>query len=53
MLAKVARRHPERVFEYAWAQAANLIAAFASEFAEPPRRSAHLAPFIAWVERER
>lgn len=53
MLAKVAHRHPERVFEYAGAQAANEIAAFASEFEDPPPRSAHLDPFIAWVERER
>ena len=53
MLAKIAYRHLERVFHYAGAQAATEIAAFASEFEDPPPRSAHLDPFIAWVERER
>ena len=53
MLARIAHRHPERVFQYAGAQAANQIAAFASEFEDPPPRSVHQDPFITWVERER
>lgn len=53
MLAKIAHKHLKRVFEYAGAQAANQIAAFASEFEDPLPRSVHVDPFIAWVERER
>lgn len=52
MLAKIAYRHPERVFQYAGAQAAKQIAAFANEFEDPPPRLAHQDPFITWVEQE-
>lgn len=53
MLAKIAHRHQDRVVDYAGAQAAEKIAAFASELEDPPPRSPHTDPFIGWVERER
>jgi LA2681-like HEPN len=53
MLAKIAHRHQDRVIQYAGAQAAEQIAAFANEFGDPPPRSPHKDPFIWWVERER
>lgn len=53
MLAKIADRHRDRVIQYAGAQAAEQIAAFASEMGDPPPRSPHQDPFISWVERER
>lgn len=53
MLAKIAHRHPDRVIQYAGAQAAKQIAAFANEFEDPPSRSLHDDPFITWIERER
>lgn len=53
MLAKIARRHQDRVIQYAGAQAAEQIAAFASELEDPPPRSPHTDPFIEWIERER
>lgn len=53
MLAKIAHRHQDRVIQYAGAQAAKQIAAFASELGDPPPRSPHTDPFIRWVERER
>ncbi|NIJ79280.1 tetratricopeptide (TPR) repeat protein [Xanthomonas arboricola] len=53
MLAKIADRHRDRVVQYAGAQAAEQIAAFASELEDPPPRSQHQDPFISWVERER
>ncbi len=53
MLAKIARRHRDRVIQYAGAQAAEQIAMFAGEFSDPPPRSSHEDPFVRWVERER
>ena len=53
MLAKIAHRHRDRVIQYAGAQAAEQIAAFAAEFGDPPTRSPHKDPFIGWLERER
>lgn len=53
MLAKIAHRHKDRVVQYAGAQAAEQIAAFANELADPPQRSPHKNLFISWVERER
>lgn len=53
MLAKIADRHRDRIVQYAGAQAAEQIAAFACQLEEPPIRSPHLNPFISWVERER
>ncbi|KAF1062889.1 hypothetical protein LvStA_01523 [Burkholderia gladioli] len=53
MLAKIAHRNQDRVIEYAGAQAAEKIAAFAREFEDPPPRSPHTDPFIEWAERER
>jgi len=53
ILAKIARRHKDRVIQYAGAQAAEQIAAFANEFGDPPPRSPHKDPFIRWVEHER
>ncbi|WP_240753990.1 LA2681 family HEPN domain-containing protein [Natronospirillum operosum] len=53
MLAKIANRHRDRIIQYAGAQAADQIAAFACELGDPPPRSAHQDPFISWVERER
>ncbi|POM13952.1 Uncharacterised protein [Burkholderia cepacia] len=53
MLAKVAHQHQHRIIQYAGAQAAEQIAAFASELEDPPPRSPHTDPFIEWVERER
>ena len=53
MLAKIADRNRDRIVQYAGAQAAEQIAAFACQLEEPPIRSPHLNPFISWVERER
>ena len=53
MLAKIADRHRDRVIQYAGAQAAAQIAAFACELEDPPPRSPHKNPFIIWAERER
>jgi hypothetical protein len=53
MLAKTARRHKDRLVDYAGAQAAERIIAFANELGDPPQRSAHTDPFVHWVERER
>jgi len=53
MLAKIAHRHRDRIIQYAGAQAAAQIAAFARELEAPPPRSPHTDPFIGWVERER
>ncbi|MEQ1532269.1 MAG: hypothetical protein HOO97_03435 [Sideroxydans sp.] len=53
MLAKIAHRNQDRVIQYAGAQAAQQIAAFASELGDPPPRSPHTDPFIKWAERER
>lgn len=53
MLAKIALRHQDRVMQYAGAQAAKQIAAFANELGDSAPRSPHTDPFIAWVERER
>lgn len=53
MLAKIAHRYQDRVIQYAGAQAAEKIAAFASELEDPPPRSPHADPFIRWVEHER
>ncbi|WP_205744404.1 LA2681 family HEPN domain-containing protein [Dyella sp. M7H15-1] len=53
MLAKIAHRHQDRVIQYAGTQAAEQIAAFASELEDPLPRSPHTDPFIEWVEHER
>jgi tetratricopeptide (TPR) repeat protein len=53
MLAKIARKHRDRITLYAGAQAAEQISAFANELEDPPPRSPHKDPFISWVERER
>jgi len=53
MLARMAHRHRDRVIQYAGVQAAEQVAAFASELEDPPPRSPHTDPFIEWVERER
>ncbi|RQV19827.1 hypothetical protein DF030_23235 [Burkholderia cenocepacia] len=53
MLAKIAHRHIDRAVEYAGAQAAEKITAFARELEDSPSRSPHTDPFIEWVERER
>lgn len=53
MLAKVAHRNEERIIEYAGAQAAREIAAFAKKLGDAPPRSPHTDPFITWVEAER
>ncbi|WYX24899.1 LA2681 family HEPN domain-containing protein [Achromobacter xylosoxidans] len=53
MLARIAQQNQDRVVQYAGAQAASKIAAFASQFEEPPPRSPHTDPFISWVEEER
>ena len=53
MVAKTADRHRHRVIQYAGAQAAAQIAAFACELGDPPPRSPHKDPFLHWVERER
>ncbi len=53
LLAKIAHRHQDRVIQYAGAQAAEQIAAFASAAGDAPPRSAHTDPFIEWAERER
>ena len=53
MLAKIAVQHRERVIQYAGVQAAEQIAAFASELGDPPQRSSHKDHFLNWVERER
>lgn len=53
MLAKIADRHRDRVIQYAGAQAAEQIAAFARKLGDPPPRAPHKDPFISWVERER
>lgn len=53
MMAKIAHRHQDRLVQYAGAQAARLIAEFASEFGDPPPRAPHTDPFVRWVERER
>ncbi|WP_219842219.1 LA2681 family HEPN domain-containing protein [Xanthomonas arboricola] len=53
LLAKIAHRHRDRVIQYAGAQAAEQIAAFASTAGDALPRSAHTDPFIEWAERER
>ncbi|MGJ7573615.1 LA2681 family HEPN domain-containing protein [Variovorax sp. RB2P76] len=53
LLAKIAVRHQDRLVEYAGAQAAKGIKAFADELGDPPPRSPHTDPFITWVEQER
>lgn len=53
MLAKIATRNRHRVIQYAGTQAAEEIAAFASNAEDPPPRSLHKDRFIDWVERER
>lgn len=53
MLAKIAHQHHDRVIQYAGAQAAEQIAAFACALEDPPPRSPHTDPFISWVERQR
>lgn len=53
LLAKIAHRHRDRVIQYAGAQAAEQIAAFASALGEAPPRSPHTDPFIEWAEHER
>lgn len=53
MLAEIARRHLDQVNQYAGAQAAEHIKAFANKFEGPPPRSQHTDPFIRWAERER
>jgi len=53
LLAKIVHRHRDRVIQYAGAQAAEQIAAFASSLGEAPPRSPHTDPFIEWAERER
>lgn len=53
MLAMIAHRHRDRVIQYAGAQAAEQIAAFANELGDAPPRSPHEDPFIHWAERER
>ncbi len=53
MLAKIAHRHQDRVVQYAGAQAAKQIAAFASKLGDTPPRSPHTDSFISWLERER
>ncbi|RLU08387.1 hypothetical protein CS078_15980 [Pseudomonas prosekii] len=53
MLAKIAHRNEDRIVEYAGAQAAKEIAAFAKKLGDPPPRSPHTDPFITWVETER
>ncbi|TPG75494.1 LA2681 family HEPN domain-containing protein [Pseudomonas mandelii] len=53
MLAKIAHTNEERVVDYAGAQAAKEIAAFANKLGDPPPRSPHSDPFIRWVETER
>jgi hypothetical protein len=53
MLAKIASRNPDRVKQYAGAQAAHKIAVFSNELGDPPPRSPSTDPFISWVERER
>lgn len=53
MLAKIAHRHQDRVLQYAGAQAAEKIAAFANGLDDSPQRPPHSDPFIRWVENER
>lgn len=53
MLAKVAHQNQGRVIQYAGAQAAAQIAAFASTLEDPKPRAAHKDAFMAWVEKER
>lgn len=53
MLAKIAQRHEDRIVEYAGAQAAREISAFAKKLGDPPPRSPNTDPFITWVETER
>ena len=53
MLAKIAKRHQDRVLEYAGRRAAEQFAALADELGEPPPRLPHVDPFVRWVERER
>jgi len=53
MLAKIAHRNEDRIVEYAGAQAAKEIAAFAKMLGDPPPRLLHTDPFIRWVENER
>ncbi len=52
-LAKIAQSHSGVVARYAGAQAADQIAAFASELEDSPPRLPHTDPFIRWVEHER
>lgn len=53
MLAKIAHRHQDRVFQYAGAQAAGQIAALANQLDDLTPRPPHTDPFIRWVESER
>lgn len=53
MLAKIAHRNRDRVIQYAGAQAAEQISAFANELGDLPPRTSHTDPFLRWVERER
>jgi hypothetical protein len=53
MLAKVAKRHQDRVREYAGQRAADELAALADQLGDAPPRSPHSDPFVRWVERER
>jgi hypothetical protein len=53
MLAKIARRHQDRIVQYAGLQAAEQIAMFANRLEDPAPRLPHKDPFISWIERER
>lgn len=53
MLATIATRHPERLSEYAGAQAGREMLEFAQQFDAPPPRKPHSDPFVSWIERER
>lgn len=53
MLAKIAKRHQDRVREYAGRRAADELAALADQLGNSPPRAPHGDPFVRWVERER
>lgn len=53
MLAKIAKDNPRKLKAYAGEQNAKAILGFADHLPDPPARSKHRDPFIAWVEAER
>lgn len=53
MLAKIAKDNPGKLRAYVGVQNAKAILGFADHLPDPPARSKHQDPFIAWVEAER